>query len=87
MACPFASNAPADSRTVSPRAPRLAVSGVTVTELTAWATVTAALPEADPEVAVTVALPLATAVTSPDALTVATAAAPLAQITAAPAIA
>ena len=61
MECPFASNASADSRTVSPIAPRLAVSGVTATLLTVCATVTVVLPEADPEVAVIVALPLATA--------------------------
>ncbi|MCY4573081.1 MAG: hypothetical protein OXF01_09790 [Gemmatimonadetes bacterium] len=64
----------------------VAVSGVTTTALTTWATLTVALPEADPEVAVIVALPFDTAVTSPDALTVATAAAPLPQVTAAPVI-
>ena len=63
------------------------VAGDTVTALNSWATVTVAVPEADPAVAVIVAVPLATAVTRPVALTVATAAALLAQLTAAPTIA
>ena len=86
MECPFASNASAASRTVSPRAPTLAISGVTATLLTVRATVTAALPEADPEVAVIVALPLAIAVTRPDEPTVATSVSLLDQTTWAPVI-
>ena len=83
--CPFASVAVAASRNVSPSR-TVAVSGATVTALTSCATVTVALPEAGPAVAVIVAVPLATAVTSPDAPTVATAATLLAQVTVVPAI-
>ena len=50
------------------------------------ATVTVALAEADPEAAVIVTLPFATAVTSPDAPMVAMAAVLLAQVTVAPTI-
>ena len=71
---------------MSPRAAKFASAGTAVTELTACATVTVAVPEAWPEVAVIVAVPLATAVTSPDASTVATAVALLAHVTVAPAI-
>ena len=74
--CPFASNAAAVSRNVSPRAAKLASAGTAVTELTTCATVTVALPEASPEVAAIVAVPLATAVTSPVASTMATASSP-----------
>jgi len=63
------------------------VSGVTATALTCCVTLTVAFPEADPAVAVIVAVPLATAVTCPDAVTVATPVALLAQVTVAPAIA
>ena len=72
---------------MSPRANSVSAAGVTVTAPTSWATVTCALPEAEPAVAVIVAVPLPAAVTSPDASTVATAAALLAQLSAAPAIA
>ena len=71
---------------MSPRAAKFASAGATLTELTTCATVTVALPEAWPDVAVMVAVPLPTAVTSPDASTVATAVALLAQVTVAPAI-
>ena len=84
--CPLASAASAARRSVSP-VTTVSAAGVTVTALTSWATVTVALPDAEPAVAVIVAVPLPAAVTSPDALTVATAAALLDQVTAAPAIA
>ena len=73
-AFPFASSASAASRNVSPRAAIVVSAGTTATALTTWATLTVALPEASPAVAVIVALPLDTAVTSPDAFTVAAAA-------------
>ena len=85
-ACPFASVASATSRTVSPNATSVSTAGVTATALTSWATVTAAVPETDPAVAEIVVFPFATAVTSPEASTVATEASPLAHATAAPAI-
>ena len=78
--CPLESAASAARRSVS-------VAGETATALTSWATVTVALPDAEPAVAVIVAVPLPAAVASPELLTVATAAALLAQLTAAPAIA
>ena len=68
------------------RAKSVSTAGVTTTALTVWATVTAAEPEADPAVALIVAAPLPAAVTRPDALTVATVAALLAQLNVAPAM-
>ena len=67
----FASAAVAANRSVSPST-TVAVSGDTFTALTTWATVTAALPETPPALAVIVAVPLFAAVTSPDASTGAT---------------
>ena len=84
-AWPFASNASAASWTVAPTAVRSAA-GETATEFADWATVTATVPDADPAVAVTDAVPLPTAVTSPVELTVATAVSALDQVTVAPAI-
>ena len=84
-AWPFASLASAARRSVSP-AKSVSTAGVTTTALTDWATVTATEPEADPAVALIVAAPLPAAVTRPDALTVATVAALLAQLTVAPTI-
>ena len=60
--------------------------GDTATESSACVTVTAAVPETPPDAAVIVAVPLATAVTSTAASTVATDAAGLDHATAAPAI-
>ena len=65
-AWPFASVASAVRRTVSPNASRVSAAGDTEIALTTWATVTAAVPEAEPAVAVIVALPFAAAVTCPD---------------------
>ena len=61
-----------------------ASAGDTVTEPAAWATVTVALPDAEPATAVIVAVPLLAAVTRPDASTVATPGLPDVQVTAAP---
>ena len=82
---PLASAASAMSRTVS-AVRSVSVAGDTVTVLTSWATVTAAVPEAEPAVAVTIVAPLPTAVTSPAGATVATDASLLVHATAAPAI-
>ena len=82
---PFASKACATSRSVSP-GDSAALSGETVALAARCATVTEAAPDADPAAAVTAVLPLATAVTSPEALAVATAGAPLDHVTAAPAM-
>ena len=75
----------AASRTVSPKARRNDVAGDTVTVLACCATVTDALPDTEPAVAVMVAVPSETAVTSP-ASTVATDALLLVQLTVAPAM-
>ena len=83
--CPFASVAKAASRNVSP-ATSAAAAGATATALTCWATVTMAVPDAEPAMAVIVVVPSPAAVTSPEASTAATDASPLAQDTAAPAI-
>ena len=83
---PFASAAAALRRSVSPTN-SVSAAGKTVTALTFWTTVTAAVPDADPAAAVIVAVPLAAAVTRPVELTVATAGAPLVQVTVAPVIA
>ena len=81
----FASAATDANRAVSPWT-TVSAAGDTVTVLITWATVTAAVPEAEPAVPVIVEVPLATAVTRPAALTVATAALLLAQVTVVPAI-
>ena len=62
---PFASNASAASRRVSPRAPMVASAGNTPTESGDCITVTTAAPEAPPALAVIVAVPLPAAVTRP----------------------
>ncbi len=80
---PFASSARAVSVTVSPGA-SAASAGVTITALTSCTTVTAALPDALPEVAVIAAVPALAAVATPEALTIATAASLVDQLTAAP---
>ena len=80
---PFASLASATRRSVSPNT-SVSAAGVTSTVLTRWATVTVALPEADPAVAVIVAVPFPAAVTRPDPFTVATAVLLLAQVTVTP---
>ena len=85
-ACPFASVASATKRIVSPNATSVSDGGDTATAATAWAIETPALPDASPAVAVTVAAPLATAVTDPAEFTVATSAALLAHVSAAPGI-
>ena len=84
-AWPFASLASASNRTVS-RSTTVAAAGETATVLVRCATVTAAVPDAEPAIAVIVAAPLAAPVTSPDPSTAATEAALLDQLTAAPAI-
>ena len=86
-AWPLASLASAARRTVSPSDARVSAAGVTTTAATCCSTVTWASPEAPPAVAVTVAVPLPTAATSPVPLTVATAASPVAQVTVTPVIA
>ena len=83
--CPLASNASATILRVSP-ATSVAASGETVTAPTTCATAIVAVPDADPAVAVIVATPLPIAVTRPAALTVATCAAVLDQVTVTPAI-
>ena len=84
---PFASNASALRRRVSPSAVNSRAECEIVTAPTSWATVTLALPDTEPAVAVIVASPFATAVTSPDAPTVPTAELLLAQVTVTPVIA
>ena len=85
-ACPFSSSASAVNCSVLPKAIVLA-GGETSTEATDGVTVTTAEPDADPEDAVIVAVPLPAAVTRPDASTVATELALLVQVTVAPAMA
>ena len=82
---PFASVATASKRTVS-RSTTVSAGGETSTMLTRWATVTAAVPDADPAVAVIVTAPFPAAVTSPEASTDATDASLLAHVTAASAM-
>ena len=65
------SYASAASRSVSPSA-IVSVTGTSSTALTACTTVTVAVPKASPALAVIAAMPLPTAVTNPDASTVAT---------------
>lgn len=84
-AWPFASDASAESRRVSATT-SVSAAGVTATALTDCATVTAAVPDAEPDLAVIVALPLAAAVTWPEASTAATEALLLDQATDAPAM-
>ena len=84
-ACPFASTASASNRTVS-RSTTVSAAGETSTVLTVWATVTAAVPDAEPAVAVIVAAPLAAAVTSPEASTAATIVSVLVHATGSPSI-
>ena len=81
--CPSASRAVADSRTVSPTT-SAAVSGVTDSASTDCSTVTEAVPDAEPEAAVIVAVPLPVAVASPEPSTAATATSELAHSTDAP---
>ena len=82
-AWPFASVAAAASRSVSP-VNNVSVAGSTATVATACATVTIAVLDTCPAVAVMVAVPLATAVTSPVALAVTKAVLLLDQATATP---
>ena len=84
-AWPLPSTASAERCRVSPST-SVSAAGDTLTELTLWATDTVALPDADPAVAVIVAVPLPAAVTRPEPLTAAIEAALLDQVTAAPAI-
>ena len=86
MALPFAFIASADRRTVSPSALNVPPSGDTVTTLASWATVTAALPDAEPAAAAIVAAPFAAAVTCPEASTAATEASLLVHANGTPAI-
>ena len=81
---PLASNALAASLTVSPRTARVNSVGPMITESAACNTVTAAVPEAAPALAVIVADPLPEAVTRPEPPTVATADALDAHVTAGP---
>ena len=86
--CPFTSNASAVSCSVAPRT-IVSTDGDTSTEATGSGTrttVTSAVPCALPELAVIVAIPSATAVTRPEAFTVATELALLVQVTMAPAM-
>ncbi len=83
-AWPLASVAAAARRSVSP-VTNVSAAGATATALTSWATVTAALPDTPPALAVIVAVPLPTAVTSPDPSTVATVASSDAHVNSAPA--
>ena len=71
-------------RTVSPIATSVSAAGVTRTVAAACDTVTVALPAAEPDVAVTLALPTPAAVTRPVPSTVATDASLEAQVTVAP---
>ena len=82
-ACPRTSVATASNRSVSPSS-NVAAAGDTATLLTRCLTVTAAEPDASPELAVIVAVPLPAAVTRPEASTVATAVSPESQENSAP---
>ena len=64
----------------------MSTAGETLTALTTWATVTAAVPDTEPDVAVIVALPFAVAVATPAASTLATEASLVAHAADAPAI-
>src|SRR6266545_4786874 len=68
---PFPSSATALNCCVSPSALNVAVAGLTTTDVTTWLTVSVAAPETPPVVAVIVAGPFASAVTSPLGSTVA----------------
>jgi hypothetical protein len=87
MVAPPASFTVAARVTVSPTDTRVFVLGASVTLEAAWVTVTAAVPLTDPDVDVIVAVPFATAVTSPADETVAVASLDVAHVTAAPEIA
>ena len=84
IAVPPASLTVAVSVTVSPTDVKVFVLGETVTVEAVWLTVTAAVALTDPDVAVMVALPFATAVTKPDDETVATDEFDVAHVTDAP---
>ena len=87
IAFPLESNASADMRAVSPTDDRVTLPGETLTWAACCDTVTDAVPEAAPAVAVMEALPSRTAVTTPLAPTVATPPSLLAQVTETPLIA
>jgi len=84
IAVPPASLTVAVSVTVSPTDVKVFVLGETVTVEAVWLTVTAAVALTDPDVAVMVALPFATAVTKPDDEMVATDEFDVAHVTDAP---
>ena len=84
IAVPPASLTVAASVTVSPMDAKDFVLGDSATLDAVWVTVTTAVPLADPEVAVIVSVPLATAVTSPPDDTVAIDVSDDAQVTVAP---
>ena len=81
---PPASFTVATSDAVSLTDTKLRLVGESVMLAAAWVTVTAAVPLTDPDVAVMVAVPLATAVTSPADETVAVASLDVAHVTVAP---
>ena len=81
---PSSSRAAATNRSVEPSADSTAISGDSATDAATCSTVTAAVEVAEPEVAVTVAVPPATAVTRPVDVTLATVDAEDAQATEAP---
>jgi hypothetical protein len=83
---PFASFTVAVNATVSPTEDKVLALGDTSMVDATWATVTLAVAFSDPVVAVIVAVPSATAVTSPADDTVATAASDVSQVTVAPLI-
>jgi hypothetical protein len=87
MVVPWASFTVAAMVTVSPIEVSVLEVGVTSTDATAWLTVIALVAVNGPNVAVMVALPSATEVTSPDDETVAIAASEVDQVTVAPDIA
>ena len=87
MAWPLASVTVAASVAVSPRADNVSESGARATAAGICSTVTAAVPDAGPAVALMVALPFPAAVTRPRASTVATPVAPDDHVTAASGIA
>ena len=76
-AWPLASRASAARRTVSISETIVSAAGVTTTSVTTWATVSVAEPETPSASAAIAAVPLPTAVTSPDPSTVATEGSPL----------
>jgi hypothetical protein len=86
MAVPWASLTVATMVAVSPIEVRVFEVGVTSTDAAAWLTVIALVAVTDPDVAVMVALPSATEVTSPADDTVATAASEVDQVIVCPLI-